>query len=88
MQGMAGPIAIDRPASVKGGKHDALWIPGERRIVIAATLKREMAWHRLLHELVHAAETDSGYFLPEPDDASPQDAIASGMLHVVRYLLK
>lgn len=88
IQGMSGLVTVVRPAQIRGGKLgrlDGLWLPEERRILIPATHNRPFAWGTFLHELIHVAETDSGYYLPEPRMASVHTAIASQLMHVIRH---
>jgi|SRR6185312_1301460 len=90
IHGLAGPIKIDRPLVVdpKNPKNIGLWLGDERRILIKATLGREPAWLTLLHELGHASLQEAGIMdLSYRREEQIVDAIASGMLHVVRLLV-
>jgi hypothetical protein len=83
---MAGPIAVRRPVQIKGG-HSGLWVPYERTILVRSTLSRYYAWLTLLHEVCHAIEHDGGFTLEENDKTSVPDALASGMIHVLRAVI-
>jgi hypothetical protein len=86
IQGLAGPVAVRRPVRIKGGC-EGLWLPHSREILVRSTLPREYAWMTLLHEVCHAVEHDAGFTLEETDKTSVPDALASGMMHVLRALI-
>lgn len=87
VQGLAGPITIDRPLVCDPSQptNVGLWLWEERRILIRSTLKRKAAWHILLHELTHAALEDAGVTgLTYHKEESVCEAVASGMMHLLR----
>ena len=91
IMGLAGPIRIDRPLVVdaKNPKNIGLWLGDERRILVCATLNREVAWQVLLHELNHAALSEAGVSpMSYQKEESVVEACASGFLHVLRHILK
>jgi len=90
INGLAGPIRIDRPLVVNPLKPTdiGMWLSDERRILVCSTLTREVAWQTLIHELNHAALGEAGcqpmsYWREE----NVVEACASGMMHVIRFLL-
>lgn len=90
IQGLAGPITVTRPAKITapdGSERVGEWDAEQRVIRVVVSLPRRYAWVTFLHEVAHAAETDSGHYLNETKAASPHDAIAAGMLHVVEHLV-
>jgi len=88
IQGLAGPITVERPAKIvtDGCEREGEWDPFRRRIRVLVSLPRRYAWAALIHELVHAAEKDAGYTLPETATVAVHDAIASGMLHLIEWI--
>ena len=91
IQGLAGPIRIDRPLVVdpKNPKNIGLWLGDERRILVCSTLNREVAWQVLLHELNHAALSEAGcHPMSYTREESVVEACASGFMHVLRHILK
>lgn len=87
IHGLSGPIRILRPIQLPHG-NEGWWDAHRRTISVRSTLPREYAWGVLLHELCHANEHDGGYQLLETKELSVPDLLASGMMHVVRYLLE
>lgn len=89
IQGLGGEIRIDRPLQVEPGDSDFLgmWLSHEDRILIKSTLRRDVAWRMLLHELTHAAIDHAGITLSATKEELICDTVASGMMHVVRHLV-
>lgn len=89
--GLSGPIRVRRPPRVErtsnGDVIMGLWKTQEREVLVKGTLRREVAWRILLHELAHAALDDAGVSMSNKQEESVVDTVASGMLHVVRYLV-
>jgi hypothetical protein len=88
IQGLAGPIKIDRPMVVdpKDKFTAGMWIDLERRILVLSTANREAAYSIFLHELCHAAISDAGITLPLIREEAVCQAVSSMMMHVVRLL--
>jgi hypothetical protein len=63
-----------------------MWLPTERRILVGSRLNREVAWQIGLHEMTHSFLDDSGVKLPTVKEEAVCDAVAAGMLRLLRSL--
>lgn len=86
---MAGPVNIYRPKLACADDPECLgyWMPEQRRINIRRDLKGRIAWQVLLHELAHVVLFDTGLNTGDEAEERVVDPMASGMMHVVTYLL-
>jgi hypothetical protein len=88
LEGLAGPIRVDRPLVVDPAVPTCvgLWLAHERRILVRSTLKREAAWQIFCHEACHSWLDDAGVRLPSTKEEGACDAVAAGMLRLLRSL--
>ena len=89
LHGLSGEITILRPVQLsKKLGAVGVWEYEHRRIRVQGSLPRRLAWEVLLHELAHAAITDSGIQVEnEKDEERWADAMASAFMHVVTHLV-
>lgn len=88
LEGLAGPIRVDRPPVVDSTDPHirGLWIATERRVLVQSTLQREVAWQIFAHEACHSWLDDAGVRLPKTKDEAVCDAVAAGVLRLLRSL--
>ena len=88
IQGLAGPIKIDRPMVVDPTDKFCAgqWVDLDRRVMVVSTANREAAWHLLVHELCHSWLDEAGVLVPKCRQEATCQAIASGVLHLIRHL--
>ncbi len=88
VEGIAGPMRVDRPVNLPD-REFGLFEFETRRIVVKATLPRDVAWSTLFHEMTHAALWDSGthHLFTERQREAVCDAVAVARLAELRRSL-